>query len=142
MADIRKIPTLSTDGFISDPNQKLEKLVVYFITAEHSQSNTFIDKVNSLKYLVAQYSENITKFKSAVELALSNLVGAYFDTVSVMVDFDEDENGSELSTFKLNIDITASNTDTAEYARFSTDVNVINGVLASYNKLIDSLYLT
>ena len=85
------LPTMSIFGFTTDPNVITEKLFLYFVTSEYSQSVTFYGKISSLKYLLNQYATDPDKLKSEIYDTLVNLYKKYFPKVSVEVDVKENK---------------------------------------------------
>ena len=85
------LPTMSIFGFTTDPNVITEKLFLYFVTSEYSQSVTFYGKISSLKYLLNQYATDPDKLKSEIYDTLVNLYKKYFPKVSIEVDVKENK---------------------------------------------------
>ena len=85
------LPTMSIFGFTTDPNVITEKLFLYFVTSEYSQSVTFYGKISSLKYLLNQYATNPSKLKSDIYDTLFTMYKKYFPKVSIEVDVKENK---------------------------------------------------
>jgi len=94
------LPTMSIFGFSTDPGIITEKLFMYFITSEHSQSVTFYNKISSLKYLLTKYATDPDELKNEIEDTLIVLYKKYFYKVSVNVEVEVAN-----ATGYINIDI-------------------------------------
>ena len=79
------LPTMSIFGIATDPDIIAEKLFLYFLTSEYSQSVSFYGKISSLKYLLNTYGNNPKELESEVRDTLIELYKHYFRKVNVDV---------------------------------------------------------
>lgn len=80
---IPTLPTMSSSGILTEPNQVADYLFKCFLSSEASQSSYF--SVHSLPFLVEQNTGRINNLPDDVSGALKDLYGAYFESVSVSV---------------------------------------------------------
>lgn len=79
------IPTLSTEGIITDPGKALLYIFKSFLAADQSQSNHWKGEVISLVHLIKTNKESPEGLRSATEDALNNRLSSYFDDYKVQV---------------------------------------------------------
>lgn len=102
------LPTMSVFGITNDPGVITEKLFMYFITSEYSQSVTFYGEISSLKYLLNQYATEPATLKNKIYESLMILYKKYFPVVEIDVDVIEDP---VTKNKELNIKITTETED-------------------------------
>ena len=102
------LPTMSIFGITDDPGVITEKLFMYFITSEYSQSVTFYGEISSLKYILNQYATEPLELKNKIYEALVALYNKYFPTVDVNVNIVEDP---VTKNKKLSINVTTVTED-------------------------------
>jgi hypothetical protein len=107
------IPTLTVDGWDTNPVSQMSKLWEYYQAADYSQSNLFRGRVTSLKYTL-QTQVQPELLAKAIEADIENLYGEYFDTVAPLVDVKYIEG----DIVNINIDInTTRDTNTFKLSR-------------------------
>ena len=95
------LPTMSIFGMTKDSNIITEKLFLYFITSEYSQSVTFYGEISSLKYLLNQYASEPELLKNEIYETLLILYKKYFDNVEIEVDIKQDKNKKNSIEIKI-----------------------------------------
>jgi len=95
------LPTMSIFGMTKDSNIITEKLFLYFITSEYSQSVTFYGEISSLKYLLNQYATEPELLKNEIYETLLILYKKYFDNVEIEVDIKQDKNKKNSIEIKI-----------------------------------------
>lgn len=128
------IPSLTEVGYIDNKNLQMGKLFGYFMAADKSQSSLIPYRTQSLKAILAE-NLNPSSCASAIEAALKNLYGTYFDRVIVYVD-QEDKDGGIVN---LNIDILCRDNDGKEY-RLSREIKTKEGNMVEFESSLDLLY--
>lgn len=130
------LPTTSIFGITDDPSIITEKLFLYFITSEYSQSVTFYGKITSLKYYLNSYATDTGKLRSSIYDNLITLYKKYFDNVTVEVDIHSKDNNKNTSDLVINIKVT---TETEDGVVSTVDENVaVDGVRIT--NLLDMIY--
>lgn len=130
------LPTLTLDGFVTNKQIMFYKIWEYFLTSEHSQSNTF--NVASYKYIMATAFENsdTQSIARSMEGALESLYKKYYDNVKVDCETVDD---TETNTLKVRISITVSDNGGSTY-RLARELENTNGELKNYDELLNELY--
>lgn len=91
---VPKLPTLSTAGFVQDPAVILERQLSYFFIADYSQSNQHRGRVASLPYLIKMYGNRPEVLIERIDSTLQSMLGAYFDSVSITMDYVQADTSS------------------------------------------------
>ena len=117
------LPTLTKSGFLKPDKSLLERLLLYFIASEYSQSIIYQGKISSLKYLLMKYGNDENKLITEVNYTLTDLYKRYFDSVNIKVDIKT----SQDQTFKDKIQRTLVINIEATY----------NGKLITLNEELD-----
>ena len=101
------IPTLSKQGYITDPHQAILYLFKAFCTSDKSQSNFWRGQVASLVYLIKKNTKTMDSLRGDVEEALQQLYNTYFEDVRVQVELTSSTELplSETPTVNLNMAI-------------------------------------
>ena len=95
------LPTMSIFGIVTNPDIIAEKLFLYFLTSEYSQSVSFYGKISSLKYLLNKYATNPKELESEVRDTLIELYKHYFKNVNVDVEVIRKDPHKVSSTLSL-----------------------------------------
>jgi len=127
------LPTMSVFGMSTDPGVITEKLFLYFVTSEYSQSVTFYGNISSLKYLLNQYATEPDVLKTEIYETLLILYKKYFYDVTVEVDVEEDK---LTKNKKLTIHITTVTKDGV----VSTVNETLNTSGSTITNLLDLVY--
>lgn len=133
MANTNALPSLTEAGFITNKNLILTKLFGYFLASEYSQSNVFIGKINSLKYILGM---NLAPamFTTAVETSLNKLYAPYFDSVKVITERNDTGGGI------VNVYINVICTDGDKTYDLSKEVKIKDGNMVEFENNLDALY--
>lgn len=94
------VPTLTVDGFVENPAQKLLKIYEYFLTSDYSQTVTYNTYITSFVYIVREFSDDMSNLKTNLINKLNTLIGRYFDIYDVDVFINDDD-----SLINIGIDI-------------------------------------
>lgn len=86
------IPSLTIDGWDTNPLSQMSKLFEYYQASDYSQSDYFMGSIISLKYTLSKdIRPNI--LKDNIEADLRKLYGKFFDTVEPIIDVQEEGDG-------------------------------------------------
>ena len=129
------IPSLSTDGFITNKNMQMTRLFSYFMAADYSQSTFFKDKVQSLKYILAKNPKPFAA-ATAIRSSLAELYTKYYDKVNIYVDQEDTDKG----IVKLNIDIFCVDNNPYKEYRLSREIKTKDGNMVEFENSLDILY--
>lgn len=129
---IAAIPSLSVDGYLTNKHTMMMKLFEYFLSTDYSQSNTFMFKIASFKYIINIHKDP-TDVKRLIISTLSDMYLRYYQQVTVNVTI-----ATDTSSVRYHIDITATEGDDVYDLSYSI-VNK-NGILRSYDENQELLY--
>lgn len=99
MAVDKYFPALTDEGWVTDKQTIMEKLFLYYITSEKSQSSLFRNDVKSLRYTLQQHKEEYY-IKENIKNDLDALYGSFFPIVEVIV---ETETTDSKADFIINV---------------------------------------
>ena len=77
-------PDLSVDGWINEPLKVANKLLLDFFTSLHSQSNLFMNNINSYSQLMYMYGDRPQELADNTKSVLSKYFSDMFDSVEVV----------------------------------------------------------
>ena len=97
------LPTMTIFGLTKDPVVLIEKIFLYFVTSDYSQSVTFYGKIKSFKWIYHKYKDDDDELKTRIKETLSEYYLLYFKDVDVSVGISDGENG----TREIGVDVTA-----------------------------------
>lgn len=84
------VPTLSQDGWVTDPNIKGDYLLSHFFLSEYSQTQLYPNNVSSLPWLIQNNQGNNNALQNQAEDMLSSYFSRYFTQVDVQVSINQD----------------------------------------------------
>lgn len=128
------VPTLGLDGFIDNTQIKIRKLWQYFLTSEFSQSNVFHTQIKSFKYIMATKKVG-SDIEQAMEAALKDLYGSYFNSVNVDVSCVLDSN---TNTHYLKIALVINHNN--KNYQLANEIEYVKGQIKDYESKLDELY--
>lgn len=79
-------PDLSIDGWINEPLKVANKLLLDFFTSLHSQSNLFMNNINSYSQLIYMYGDKPQELADNTRSVLSKYFSDMFDSVEVITE--------------------------------------------------------
>ncbi|MBE0438167.1 MAG: hypothetical protein IBX57_00170 [Gammaproteobacteria bacterium] len=82
----KKVPSLTTTGWLTEISDKADALMAYYITSEKSQSYVYSDSITSLPYHIAVFGDDLNKLETHVQRDLTTYFGRYFDKVEVTIE--------------------------------------------------------
>lgn len=77
------VPSLSEQGWLNAPDQKVDFLLAHFFEANASQSYLYRGTVNSMQNLIADHGEDIAALCQSITRTLETYFGKYFDNAVV-----------------------------------------------------------
>jgi len=92
------VPSLSPQGWITDPSSKADSLLSYFYETMHSQSYLYNGEVSSMQYLLQKHNGNINSFTEDLQNTLETYLSRYYDLAIVTTSNDDryDDNNSSV----------------------------------------------
>lgn len=121
------LPTLSSDGWVTNEHLIMRKLFMYYLTGYHNQSNFFRGMVPTLKEALMNTSRDagLITIKDTIRTQLINLYGIYFPTSDMKVELEVEYNrATELYELTINISL---KTSSGESLSLDTEIIANNG---------------
>lgn len=102
------VPTLSTQGYVTEVAAKLDFLLTYFITTDVAQSTTFAKSMISLQAIVEAYSGDPQGTATEITNKLTAYLSRYYDAVNIESKFSlsDPENSESLIKITTGINFT------------------------------------
>jgi len=88
---VKKVPTLTLDGYLDNTDFMMTKLFEYFVLSEYSQTKLFYGEISSLPYLVRDAGPDFNKLEDSVKDTLFKLYNRYWGNVDVDVGIKEEK---------------------------------------------------
>lgn len=80
MAREKVIPTMSVVGYVTNPMNRLDYLLAYWLTTHFHQSYTARTTLHSFQYLIQQYDGEPDRLAAAVSRDLTEYLTPHFDS--------------------------------------------------------------
>lgn len=124
MSNTRVMPSLSEDGWVSDPLQIADYLMSHYFLSEYSQTALFPKEVSSLPYVIYENQGNPSKTAEKVKTGLTTYFSRYFNNVVVQSSYRDDEEDPSRSIIDCFIEFVDH---TGKTLNFSKSAELING---------------
>lgn len=136
MATVIPVPTLSTEGFVTDLSGKLDFLLSHFFLSENNQTHLYHRSVISLPEIIQRAGGDASRTIEILQQALSSYMSAYYPAADVQVSSrtDLETDPSIKVELHIRIDIRENNAIgsfdrlvLAENSKFSSIIALNNG---------------
>lgn len=133
MATIIPVPTMSTQGWVTDLSGKLDFLLAHFFLSDYNQTQLYPTKVTSLPEIIERVGGDATQVRQLLESSLNTYLGRYYPSISVVVTpmTDQDVDMSIAVNLHLNIGVN----DGDQVGRFERLVKTENSKMSQIIKL-------
>lgn len=95
------VPTLSQDGWVTNPKLGLDYLMGHLFSADYSQDPIYFGNITSLQWFVQKYSNSPIEMASALDRALTAYFGRYATNVIVQVQATQSTTDSNIYTLSI-----------------------------------------
>lgn len=99
------LPTLDTNGWVSDVQSKITGIFLDYLANNYSQSDIHLGNVRSLPYTIASNPRDMRGLRTAIERDLEILYGAYTDSVTTNISITDFDDGNELNYYNIVLDV-------------------------------------
>lgn len=118
------MPTLSTDGWVTEPKKRLDRIIAYYLASNPSQTLLFKGRVRSLQNAIREAGNNYDVLSTIIRNDLSSILGNNFPEGNTV-----DVTYNEISTNgQINVNILANVKDNGIVYDLSAAVNDINSI--------------
>jgi hypothetical protein len=99
------VPTLSTQGWVTDLSSKIDMLLAHYISSDHEQSNIFKGNISNLQYLVEQHSGDPLSTAAAISRSVQTYLGRYYENVIAEARFSLTDERESQTTVKITLSL-------------------------------------
>lgn len=111
---IPAIPTLSEDGWVTNPIKIADYLFSYFFTSEYSQTYLFNSKIASLPYIIQDTQGDLNRLSGDVTNWLKLLFSNYFVNINIEANTTQDPKNP--NNYQLTILVEFTDADGKSYS--------------------------
>lgn len=111
---IPAIPTLSEDGWVTNPIKIADYLFSYFFTSEYSQTYLFNNKIASLPYIIQDTQGDLNRLSGDVTNWLKLLFSNYFVNINIEANTTQDPKNP--NNYQLTILVEFTDADGKSYS--------------------------
>lgn len=133
MTTLTPVPSLGTQGWVTDEANKMDLLLSHFFLSDYNQTQLYPNNVISLPRIIQNNGNQIDGIINELKSKLTNYLKRYYDDVEVNLKGTPDPNTSPSIKFDLGVSIVVKdNTGTLTYE---------NLIKTENSKLIDIIKL-
>lgn len=99
------VPTLSTQGWVTDLAGKIDTLLAHYISSDYEQSNTFKGSISNLQYLIEQHSGDPLSTADSIARSVQTYLGRYYENVIAEAKFSLIDEKESRSTVKITLSL-------------------------------------
>lgn len=103
MATSTPVPTMSTQGWVFDPNTRFDYLLSHFFESDYNQTQLYKGGVTSLPRILEKHGNHIAGVCYGLEQELTSYLQRYYTAVEVTVIVDGDTTVNPQSQITLDI---------------------------------------
>jgi hypothetical protein len=131
-------PTMSTQGWVTDPSLKFDTLLADFFLADPNQSYLYKGTIKTLQGLIEKYGNNIGGLIGDLEVTLKVYFERYYDMVQVSVQPANDIYTDPQGQLELKISIGVNDRGTQkQYGRL---LQASNGAMQKIKRINENGY--
>jgi hypothetical protein len=99
------VPTLSTQGWVTDLSGKIDMLLAHYISSDAEQSNTFKGNISNLQFIVETYSGDPLGTSDAIARSVQNYLGRYYQNVMADAKYSLTNEKESQTTVKITLSL-------------------------------------
>lgn len=89
------LPTLSTRGWVTGINEKVDRLFSYYVLSQYNQTVYHLGHVKSLQYTAQLYGNEPNKLADTIRTDLTELLRPFIDNTDISVEYAQRGDGPE-----------------------------------------------
>ena len=132
---VTPVPTMSTQGWVTDPALKFDKLLADFFLADHNQSYVYAGSIKTLQGLIELHGTHIGPLIGDLNESLKNYLERYYDMVEVSVKSANDQVSDPKG--RMTLVITIGVNDRGTQKQFGRLLEAVNGSMQQISKIND-----
>lgn len=100
---VTPVPTLSTQGWVTDLSSKIDFLLAHFISTDQEQSNIYKQHLSNMQFIVEQHTGDPLATADAIGRAVQVYLNRYYDNVIAEARFSLVDEEESLTTVKITL---------------------------------------
>lgn len=97
------VPTMSTQGWVTDLASKIDFLLAHYISTDYEQSNVYRGNLSNLQYIVEQYNGDPVTTADQIANSIQTYLGRYYENVVADARFELDDPNESQTTVKITL---------------------------------------
>lgn len=134
---VTPVPTMSTQGWVTDPAIKFDKLLADFFLADHNQSYIYKGSIQTLQGLIEKNGNQINSLMGELQQVLRTYLERYY--TSVDLDVKPENNMITDPKGRMTLIITVGVNDKGTQKQFGRLLEANNGAMQRIRNINDGL---
>lgn len=99
------VPTLSTQGWVTDLSSKIDILLAYFVSTDKEQSNAYKQHLSSLQSIIEEHSGDALATADKIARTIQTYLGRYYENVVAEARFSLVDEAESQTTVKITLSL-------------------------------------
>ena len=99
------VPTLSTQGWVTDLSSKIDFLLAHFVSTDQEQSNIYKTHVSNLQSIIEQHQGDPLSTADKIARTIQSYLGSYYENVVAETRFSLLNETESLTTVKITLSL-------------------------------------
>lgn len=99
------VPTLSTQGWVTDLSSKIDFLLAHFVSTDQEQSNIYKANVSNLQSIIEQHQGDPLSTADKIARTIQSYLGRYYENVVAEARFSLVNEAESLTTVKITLSL-------------------------------------
>lgn len=134
---VTPVPTMSTQGWVTDPAIKFDKLLADFFLADHNQSYIYKGSIQTLQGLIEKNGNQINSLIGELQQVLRTYLERYYTTVDL--DVKPENNMITDPKGRMTLIITVGVNDRGTQKQFGRLLEANNGAMQRIRNINDGI---
>lgn len=97
------VPTLSTQGWVTELSSKIDFLLAYFISTDKEQSSTYKNALTSLQAIIEEYNGDPLTTAATIASKIQNYLSHYYESVNAEARYELTDPDTSHSLIKITL---------------------------------------
>ena len=102
---IISVPTLSTQGWVTDLSSKIDFLLGHFVSTDAEQSNIYKSYLSNLQSIIEQHQGDPLSTADKIARTIQTYLGRYYQNVVAEARFSLIDEAESLTTVKITLSL-------------------------------------
>lgn len=99
------VPTMSTQGWVTELSAKIDTLLSHYVSTDAEQSNVYKEAISSLQALVEKHTGDPLSTADAIARSVQTYLGRYYQNVVAEARFDLTNPVESQTTVKITLSL-------------------------------------